>query len=264
LRSFVWIAVAALLVYTLHDHLSGHGWDLPFVVLRLAQFALVAAVFFAVGVPFFQKHARLYGALAGAAFCASLAVDGALRGEIITPPLTTTLVLMGFATFLPWGPYAQLAVALAGGVFLAGNVLVVHGGWEPAYAPAAAALALAAGTSVCIAYVLEGSRRTIRRQALALIESERQLAAIVRAVPVTLHLIDLHPGGGGRPWVSENIEAMTGFPAARFLRPDATEFWLSRLHPDDLERVVAQLSHVSEKNVVSAECRWRCADGGYR
>ena len=63
-------------------------------------------------------------------------------------------------------------------------------------------------------------------------------------------------------WVGGNIESLTGFNSERFLL-DA-HFWASQIHPDDREAVFKVLNKVAEKQVVSVEYRWQCADGDYR
>jgi PAS domain S-box-containing protein len=63
-------------------------------------------------------------------------------------------------------------------------------------------------------------------------------------------------------WISEDIERMTGFPSRRFV--DEPDFWLERVHPDDLEQTVHAFGKIVTGQTTTIEYRWRCADGTYR
>ncbi|MBI3269574.1 MAG: response regulator [Planctomycetes bacterium] len=59
-------------------------------------------------------------------------------------------------------------------------------------------------------------------------------------------------------WVSENVERLTGFPKHRFdTDPD---FWLSRVHPEDRERVRGEFLRLHDVGSGTIEYRWRFAD----
>ena len=63
-------------------------------------------------------------------------------------------------------------------------------------------------------------------------------------------------------FVSASIEAITGFPAEQFLRDPA--FGLSRIHPEDVGRVLHAFEEASRTGRYASEFRWLCADGQYR
>lgn len=63
-------------------------------------------------------------------------------------------------------------------------------------------------------------------------------------------------------FISDNVEQLTGFPARRFL--EEAEFGLSRVHPDDLPRVIDAMRSATAGRAYSCEFRWRGADGKYR
>jgi signal transduction histidine kinase/CheY-like chemotaxis protein len=63
-------------------------------------------------------------------------------------------------------------------------------------------------------------------------------------------------------FVSKNVEQITGFPPDRFLQDPA--FGLSRVHPDDVSRVIDALNHAKAYGSYSCEFRCRCADDSYR
>jgi PAS domain S-box-containing protein len=62
--------------------------------------------------------------------------------------------------------------------------------------------------------------------------------------------------------VSDNVDVISGFPSTAFLQ-DA-DFWASRLHPVDRERVLLAFQRLPETGTVSTEYRWQIADGTYR
>jgi signal transduction histidine kinase len=89
---------------------------------------------------------------------------------------------------------------------------------------------------------------------------ERQ-EAILRSLPVVVTSRGVEPPFPAL-FVSDNVERLTGFPAARFT--DDPEFGLSRIHPEDHDRVGRELAAAEESGSYACEYRWRCADGGYR
>jgi signal transduction histidine kinase/PleD family two-component response regulator len=63
-------------------------------------------------------------------------------------------------------------------------------------------------------------------------------------------------------FVSNNVEQLTGFPAQRFV--SEPEFGLSRVHPDDVNRVIDAMRAAVTTGSYICEFRWRCADERYR
>jgi PAS domain S-box-containing protein len=65
-----------------------------------------------------------------------------------------------------------------------------------------------------------------------------------------------------RTWVAGHVEKLTGYPVDKFIGD--SEFWYSRLHPDNRESArLARLS-LREKGSKRLEYRWMHADGSYR
>ncbi|MGH7183022.1 MAG: PAS domain-containing sensor histidine kinase [Nitrospiraceae bacterium] len=69
-------------------------------------------------------------------------------------------------------------------------------------------------------------------------------------------------GNFGALWVSDNIEAISGFSSTAFLQDEG--LWASRLHSEDREQVLRSFQRLSETGTVSTEYRWQIADGTYR
>jgi PAS domain S-box-containing protein len=103
------------------------------------------------------------------------------------------------------------------------------------------------------------SERLLAEQALR--RSEERQEAILRAVPICFHSRAIDPPFAAR-FVSEAVERLTGFPPERLT--SEPEFGLSRVHPDDLPRLVRALNGARETGSYTCEFRWRCSDGAYR
>ena len=63
-------------------------------------------------------------------------------------------------------------------------------------------------------------------------------------------------------WVSEGAEKLCGYKPGEFL--GAQDLWLSRIHPEDKERVMADIARLAGTGTISAEYRWLTREGGYR
>ncbi|MDB5428422.1 MAG: sensor histidine kinase/response regulator [Phenylobacterium sp.] len=95
----------------------------------------------------------------------------------------------------------------------------------------------------------------------ALRRSEAHQQAILSCLPITFHARNVEPPFAPT-FISDGVEAITGFPPERFVsEPD---FGSSRIHPDDLARVVETVSATTRTGTYACEFRWRCADGQYR
>jgi hypothetical protein len=93
----------------------------------------------------------------------------------------------------------------------------------------------------------EALRRASERQGLIL--SQLPLVLYSAKAPATL-------------WISDNSEAVTGFPPFAFLGKGF--LWRERMHPEDREGVLARFEEGKESKSVSCEYRWQRADGQWR
>jgi PAS domain S-box-containing protein len=114
--------------------------------------------------------------------------------------------------------------------------------------------------------VLQEENLRIRQEKL---EAERQLrqieerqTAIVRSLPIALYSARLKGRFSGPRFVSEGMAQAIGFPAARFV--EDPDLWPERIHPEDRERVLADVVAIQASGGMSAEYRWVCADGSHR
>jgi PAS domain S-box-containing protein len=114
--------------------------------------------------------------------------------------------------------------------------------------------------------MLQEENLRIRQEKL---EAERQLrkieerqTAIVRSLPIALYSARLKGRFSGPRFVSEGMAHAVGFPAARFV--EDPDLWAERIHPDDRERVLAEVASIPSSGGMSTEYRWICADGSHR
>jgi PAS domain S-box-containing protein len=114
--------------------------------------------------------------------------------------------------------------------------------------------------------MLQEENLRIRQEKL---EAERQLrqieertTAIVRSLPIVLYSARLKGRFSGPRFVSDGMAQAIGFPAARFV--EDPDLWPERIHPDDRERVLADVASIQPGGGMSTEYRWICADGSHR
>jgi signal transduction histidine kinase/DNA-binding response OmpR family regulator len=95
----------------------------------------------------------------------------------------------------------------------------------------------------------------------ALRQSEAKQQAILQSLPIVFHARTTTPPFAP-VFVSDGVEAITGFSSKTFTADPG--FGASRIHPDDLARVVETVSAAIQTGVYACEFRWKCADGQYR
>lgn len=96
----------------------------------------------------------------------------------------------------------------------------------------------------------------------ALRRREEHQSIVLESLPIALYTACVHEDCRRLHFTNESIERITGFPPEAFLK--SPDFWSSRLHPDDKERVLAQLQELTRQGGVTLEYRWTCADGTER
>ncbi len=69
-------------------------------------------------------------------------------------------------------------------------------------------------------------------------------------------------GDYGATFISENVKAIVGYEAREFLEDD--NFWVSHIHPEDVECVLSGISHLFERGEHLHEYRFLHKDGNYR
>ena len=93
----------------------------------------------------------------------------------------------------------------------------------------------------------------------ALRRREEHQSIVLQSLPIALYTASVEEDHRQLHFTNESIERITGFRPEAFL--ERSDFWSSRINPDDQERVLFQLKRLEEEGSVNLEYRWRCADG---
>ena len=95
----------------------------------------------------------------------------------------------------------------------------------------------------------------------ALRGSEARLAYLLRSSPTVVYTA-LAKGDFGATYYSANLHQMLGWQPAQFIADSS--FWLTHVHPDDREAVLAQMASLPELGELVLEYRFAHADGRWR
>lgn len=91
---------------------------------------------------------------------------------------------------------------------------------------------------------------------------EEHQSIVLKSLPIALFTASLQEDHRRLHFTNDSITAITGFDKQAFLERD--DFWSSRVHEEDRERVLSQLRDLKDVGSVSLEYRWSCADGSDR
>ncbi len=116
--------------------------------------------------------------------------------------------------------------------------------------------ALSIGNLISLALV-EEERRLAEAD---LRKAQQKLAHVVSASPAITYLQSVRNSHYLPAWVSQNVEALTGF-----LPPEALheQWWWNQLHPEDRNRVLAEMDQLERKKRITQEYRFQHRDGSY-
>jgi two-component system, cell cycle sensor histidine kinase and response regulator CckA len=94
-------------------------------------------------------------------------------------------------------------------------------------------------------------------------QAQQRLKHVMASSPAVLFTLSIGVDQiEGVSWISENLVEMTGYAAETALSPD---WWQEKVHPDDLERVLAQVNaELLSQGRTNHEYRFRHKDGSYR
>ena len=94
-----------------------------------------------------------------------------------------------------------------------------------------------------------------------LIKTKARLEHLLNASPAVIYSSKAS-GDFGATFVSENIETQLGYKPQEFT--ENSEYWASRIHPDDIQRVFSDMSHLLEKGHNIHEYRFLDKEDNYR
>ena len=99
--------------------------------------------------------------------------------------------------------------------------------------------------------------------AAALRQAQQRLRHVVASSPAVLFALALEGERiRGISWISENLQDLLGYGPAVATDPD---WWMSNIHPDDRERMIAQThEHLLSRGRAANEYRFWHRDGSYR
>ncbi len=109
-----------------------------------------------------------------------------------------------------------------------------------------------------------GTIRDITEQKLAeeaQRKSEERQRFILESLPIAIYTSPID-ADNDTTWISGDIEQITGFENEEYL--SEKDFWRSRLHPEDKERVLNTYVNFPVNGEAFLEYRWRCKDDQYR
>ncbi|MFP7721729.1 EAL domain-containing protein [Lysobacter sp. A3-1-A15] len=123
------------------------------------------------------------------------------------------------------------------------------------------ALAVAAGLIVLLAAFALALRWRMRAASASAAGAHTRLDQVLEASPVVLALSFEQDGHLVADWVSPNAVRLFGFTPGEMSEPG---FWASRVHPDDLERLVPAVQHLRDHESLVREYRLLDAGGATR
>ena len=92
-------------------------------------------------------------------------------------------------------------------------------------------------------------------------KKEAQQSLVLSSLPMAFYIAQPFGDFGGT-WVSDQIEQISGFPTERFVSD--SNFWASRLHPDDKAYALNEFEQLKNKESIKIEYRWQMANGEYK
>lgn len=111
-------------------------------------------------------------------------------------------------------------------------------------------------------YVVQVQDITERKRAEeALRLTEQRLQHVIASSPDVLYTLAIE-GEEFRPtWISDNVQEMMGYLPAEVFKPG---WWKERVHPEDLQRTLAELRDLLTQGRLATEYRFRHQGGKYR
>ncbi len=264
LRVACWLVLVGIPPFALADIASAKLGQPLLGILQLAQAAAMAAMLVVLARAASPRAAQRL-ALGGVGFiCVTSAVAGLVSRDAVTPPLLLCILALATGIALPWGVRAQAATVAMSATAIAAQLVFMPGPlWEMTPSVGLGGVT-ALVASIVVAWELERHRADIARRDHALRERVRREEAWIQALPLTLHRTVMQGNESGQMWLSDNVERLTGFPAARFAEPDGVAFWAQRVHPDDRPVFSAAFEALDARRAATNEYRWQHADGSYR
>ena len=112
-----------------------------------------------------------------------------------------------------------------------------------------------------MAETLQIRQKEVMRTREELKHTNDYLSLTLKSLPIIVYTARAE-GDYAATYISDNVEEVTGYKPGDFIVNP--KFWAEHIHPDDAQRVFAELPELFEKGDYEHEYRWRIADGSYK
>ena len=241
LRAVTLLLAATAVLFGARDLAMAPAALTALMTVKAVQLLLLGGALWALRRP--RPHERLLrdSVIVTVAYCATVAICGALRDDSSATALSYAFVLMGVALMVPLGPVrlARLA-AVTAGLWIA-NAWAVGGG-TAMLAPWGVALTAGGLSAVYVAWAVD-SMQAARREYTVALEARMRDSHLAeeyyRALNVNaVDMITVLDADGRVRSVSPAVERLFGLRADDWIGRRPSEF----VHPDDRARVDAALA----------------------
>ena len=101
----------------------------------------------------------------------------------------------------------------------------------------------------------------LKRRQEELLTAQARLTHLLTSSPVVLYSFEAKEQHAPT-FISENVRDLLGYEPSEYF--EGPNFWLERVHPDDLPRALSRFPRLLETGRHAHEYRFRCKDGTYR
>ena len=163
-RAGLWILGLANVLFCVRDFSDRSPFAMHLTIVRIVQLVILAAGLLALRQPWPRR--RLMGIMVFVvAFSTGISATEALvRGEMAAEPPTVIALLLGAATLLPWGLWAQMATVAAGLAAMLVPLYVIEGNLSAMLTHTGVVVGIVLGVSCYVAYALERFRVAVERR----------------------------------------------------------------------------------------------------
>ncbi len=151
LRAGLWVLFGGIAVFGVAELGLSRDMLLPLYGLKLVELAVVALVAWSLRGERRRESVVAIALVGVAVICATTAAGAIIAGDVSTPPMVFTILVMALATLLPWGLWPQAVAVGAAGLAILWNIRAVTGSLDEILSFPAFAAATAFGASLYVA-----------------------------------------------------------------------------------------------------------------
>ncbi|MEW6269840.1 MAG: ATP-binding protein [Thermodesulfobacteriota bacterium] len=255
-------------------------------MVRIAQVVSLSGLWLVLRRERSRRFTVALGLVAIAVLCSGQALAGIVAEDLMISTLVAMALVVATAALMPWGVAAQLGTIPAVVLPLLANAWFVKTR-PPDFGLALAAIAMACGASLYVAFEVQRFERrrraaereldelrrmeqeiaeqTARQREEELIETRKFVEKVADATPHILYVFDVPERAV--TYVNGQTTRILGYPVEDVHR-EGLSFLIDHIHPDDLAHTIEgareRVADVPPDGVVEAELRVRHADGRWR